>query len=223
MRRDILSEIFERDEIEIDIFLEIGKSGLLPSSTPAHGSRRVVVFRVRGDRYHHHRKILLVLYVRYVSIIIVTTVPWGDLSPCITFLSVFMFSFRRRPPSLSESLRRAVSDITLLDHSFCIFLFCILSSTVLFTFSMFFKCPKKKIGLSVSALLETVEVVEVVVMLVEFSGLLGALPRLLRYFGREDVCVSPSRSMLLPAAEVQVWRISLDCCVERDKGSSGLS
>lgn len=54
MHQEILSEIFEGDEIEIDIFPVIGKSGLLPPSTPGHG-RRIVSFRVRGDRYHHHQ------------------------------------------------------------------------------------------------------------------------------------------------------------------------
>lgn len=139
----------------------------------------------------------------------------GDLSLVCMF--VFMFSFG--PPSLSPSLRRAVSDITLVDHSFCTFLFCILSSTVLLTFSMFFKCPKNIIDLSV------LETVEAEVMLLVESGLATSPPRPLRYLGREDVWVLPSelRPILLPGAEAQVWRTSLDCCVERDKGSFGPS
>ena len=73
---------------------------------------------------------------------------------------------------------------------------------------MFFSCPKK-IGLSE---LDTAEV------LVESGP--AALPRLRRYSGREDVRASPPGGR---ASEVHVWQISLDCSVERDKGSPGLS
>jgi hypothetical protein len=144
----------------------------------------------------------------------------GDLSLVCMF--VFMFTFTRPPPS--PSLRRAVSDITLVDHSFCIFLFCILSSTVLLTFSIFFKCLKNiQVDLSVVTVLETVEA-EVMLVLVESGLAAPALPCLLRYLRREDVCVLPSElPPILPAVETHVWRMSLDCCVERDKGSFGLS
>jgi hypothetical protein len=87
----------------------------------------------------------------------------------------------------------------------------------LLTFSIFFKCLKN-IDLLVLATAEVRLVVE--------SG--PAAPsrqaRLSRYLGREDVCVSPSDlRAVLPAADVHVWRMSLDCCVERDRASFGLS
>lgn len=50
------------------------------------------------------------------------------------------------PESSSSLLRRAASEIILVDHSLWTFFFCILSSTVLQTFSMFFRCLKTELS-----------------------------------------------------------------------------
>src|SRR5260221_4941212 len=90
---------------------------------------------------------------------------------------MFTFFFR----SSSSSLRRAVVDDILVNNRFWTFLFCILSSTFLHTFSIFFE-RRKKIDLSV---LKTGEA-----MLVE-SGM-AVSPRLVRHLGREDFRALPS-------------------------------